>query len=198
MEWMKTFTIGLASQSPRRQYLLQQGGFHFKLIPNEYDEIVPVRMDPHKAPEFLAIQKASHALSLMGDCDLILAADCVVLLGGEIIGKPRDRADAIQMLMRLSGETHSVVSGVCLLQPGRYHAFSVQSSVTFDMLTPAEIEYYVDQFHPFDKARSYGIQDWIGWNKIVRIEGSYSNIMGLPMHETYHALQAFLTPTGIA
>ena len=111
MEWMKTFTIGLASQSPRRQYLLQQGGFHFKLIPNEYDEIVPVRMDPHKAPEFLAIQKASHALSLMGDCDLILAADCVVLLGGEIIGKPRDRADASRSQPH-SGQRKRTVAGV--------------------------------------------------------------------------------------
>lgn len=192
MEWMKTFTIGLASQSPRRQYLLKQGGFQFRLIPNAYDEIIPPDMDPYEAPEYLAIQKARHALPGIGDCDLILAADCVVLLQGEIIGKPKDRADAIHMLTRLSGETHTVVSGVCLHQPDRTHAFSVQSSVTFSKLAPEEIEFYVDHYHPMDKAGSYGIQDWIGWNKIIRIDGSYSNIMGLPMHEVYHALHKFI------
>lgn len=192
MEWMNAFLIGLASQSPRRQYLLEQAGFRFKLIPNVYEEIVPEGMDPYHAPEFLAEQKAHHALSNIGDCDLILAADCVVILDNEIIGKPVDREDAMKLLSRLSGATHTVVSGVCLMTSDRSTSFSVESEVTFSALTGEEISFYIDHFHPMDKAGAYGIQDWIGWNKIVRIEGSYSNIMGLPMYEVYHNLQEFM------
>ena len=192
MEWMNKFLIGLASQSPRRQYLLAEAGFRFELIPNAYDEVVPEGMDPVDVPEWLAHQKAVHALPLIEHRDLILTADCIVIMEGEIIGKPTDPSEAHELLERLSGRTHQVVSGVCLMTPNKSLSFSAQSLVTFGQLTAKELGYYVRSFDPLDKAGAYGIQDWIGWNKIVRIEGSYSNIMGLPMYEVYHQLQSFV------
>jgi septum formation protein len=124
--------------------------------------------------------------------ETILAADSIVVINDLILGKPADRSDALEMLTLLSGKTHEVITGVCLLNHLQQMTFSCTSEVTFYSLTDTETTYYVDQFKPYDKAGSYGVQEWLGWCKILSIRGSYSNIMGLPMAMVYEKLQQFV------
>jgi septum formation protein len=154
----------------------------------DVEEIYPDTLEVELVPEYLARKKAEAAMPEIEDGHLILAADSVVILNGEIYGKPQGRQDAIDMIAKLAGHKHLVITGVFLCDSHNGLGFSEYTHVWFDGMTLDEIEFYVDQFKPFDKAGSYGIQDWIGWAKVTRIEGSYANVMGLPVHKVYEEL----------
>lgn len=178
----------LASKSPRRQDLLRAAGIDFKLIDVDVEEIYPDDMKVEIVPEFLARKKAEAAIPLMEPDHLILAADSVVIKDGVIFGKPTDRLHAIEMTSLLSGHHHTVITGVFICNSQKGIGFSEFTEVWIEAMSTDEIEYYIDHFLPLDKAGSYGIQDWIGWAKVSRIEGSYANVMGLPVHKVYEVL----------
>ena len=184
-------SILLASGSPRRSYLLSEMDVSFRTISPDVEEIIPDGMDKHQAAEYLAQLKGETCLPHLRDNELLLAADTVVIMGNEIIGKPQTHDDAVDLLTKLSGEIHEVISGVFIANHSKSVSFSETTVVEFDELTNPEIEYYIDRYKPMDKAGAYGIQEWIGWCKIKRIEGSYSNIMGLPTRPVYQALNGF-------
>ena len=178
-------TILLASKSPRRQELLSAVGLKFKLIDVDVEETYPDDMAVENVPEYLARKKAEAAIPFLENDQLILAADSVVIMDGKIYGKPGDREHAIEMIRTLSGHKHLVITGVFICDHHNGVGFSEYTYVWFDKISDEEIEYYVDHFQPFDKAGSYGIQEWIGWAKVSRIEGSYANVMGLPVQRVY-------------
>ncbi|MBK9981397.1 MAG: septum formation protein Maf [Saprospiraceae bacterium] len=178
----------LASKSPRRQDLLRAAGIDFKLIDVDVEESYPDDMLAELVPEFLARKKAEAAMPLIESGHLILAADSVVIKDGEIYGKPENRDHAIEMTKILSGHHHTVITGVFICNHHKGIGFSEYTEVWIEHMTSDEIEYYIDHFLPLDKAGAYGIQDWIGWVKVSRIEGSYANVMGLPVHKVYEVL----------
>ncbi len=184
-------SIILASKSPRRKFLLDQADIQHEVVGYDVEENVPDHIALEESPEYLALKKGRYALDLLDTQRIILAADTSVFWRDEILNKPDDRTEAIEMLRKLSAETHSVITGVALLTQEKTHSFSVKSEVLLDEISEAELDYYVDNYRPYDKAGSYGIQDWIGWVKIKSITGSYSNILGLPMRELYQALLRF-------
>ena len=178
--------IILASGSPRRRDLLSGAGYTFRVQVPDVDETPPAGMPVEEVPEHLARKKASV---ISADSFIIIAADTVVLLDGEILGKPTDEEDAVQMLGRLSGRTHTVVSGVCMKRGEQMDSFSTSTDVTFRPLTDEQIRYYVTNYKPFDKAGSYAIQEWIGFVGIEGIRGDYYNVMGLPIGEVVLRLE---------
>lgn len=178
--------IILASGSPRRRDLLAGAGYTFSVQAPDVDETPPPGMRVEEVPEHLARKKAA---AISGRDATIIAADTVVLLGGEILGKPTDAEDAVQMLRRLAGRTHTVVSGVCIRRGEALESFSVSTDVVFRPLADEQIRYYVENFKPFDKAGSYAIQEWIGFIGIEGIRGDYYNVMGLPIGEVVRRLQ---------
>lgn len=181
-------TILLASKSPRRQELLKAVGINFQLIDVDVEEVYPDDMAVENVPEYLAKIKAEAAIPFVQDGQLILAADSVVIMQDEIYGKPGDRKHAIEMIRSLAGHKHLVITGVFLCDKHDGLGFSEYTHVWFDSISDEEIIYYVDTFKPFDKAGAYGIQEWIGWAKVSRIEGSYANVMGLPVQRVYHEI----------
>lgn len=182
----------LASQSPRRSFLLKQAGFEFEIRPVDIDEEnYPADLPVDEVAPYLAYHKALAAKTFIQNNEIILTADSVVILAGEIYGKPLDHADAARILRALSGNMHRVITGVCLLSSDKEVVFSDVANVYFDKLTDAEIEYYINNYKPFDKAGAYAIQEWIGLCKILKIEGTYANIMGLPVHLVYEQLRDF-------
>lgn len=171
---------------------MTQAGFKFKILNNEVPEDYPADLTPENVPEYLARKKAEAALAaLSDDKSLVIGADSVVILKGDLIGKPVDEDDARNILKNLSGEVHIVVTGVALVSPGKQFSFSEVSEVNFANLTDSEINFYIKHYSPMDKAGAYGIQDWIGLCRVHGIKGSYSNIMGLPMAQLYEALCSF-------
>lgn len=189
---MKHKHIILASNSPRRKFLLEQGAFQFTINASDIPEIVPEDLPINEAPEYLAIEKAKACTHICrGYDELILAADTSVFLDDIILNKPQDRAEAVEMIHQLKSTKHEVITGVALRDATKLHSFSTSSFVVFDDFSAEEIDYYVDTYKPYDKAGGYGIQDWIGWCKIESIEGSYSNILGLPMRDVYNAIREF-------
>ncbi len=185
-------SIILASQSPRRSFLLKQAGFEFTVKPVDIDEEdYPADLPVDEVAGYLAHQKALAARSFIQHDEIVLTADSVVILNNEIYGKPVNRADAVRILRALSGNMHRVITGVCLLAKEREVVFSDEAKVYFDQLSDAEIDYYIDNYQPFDKAGAYAIQEWIGLCKISKIEGTYANIMGLPVQRVYEELQRF-------
>lgn len=181
--------ILLASASPRRHELLKMITDDFKVLSGrEVDEIYPASLPLEEVPVYLSKLKASVYADDIADGDVLLTADTVVILGDEILGKPRDRREAVEMLTKMQGRTHVVVTGVTLTSRRGAYSFSNRTEVDFDTLTTSEIEYYVDNFSPFDKAGAYGIQEWIGAAAIIGIRGSFYNVMGLPVHSLYKAL----------
>jgi septum formation protein len=180
--------IILASQSPRRQQLMTQAGYQFKVIVSDADETNPEGMPGAEVPMFLAHKKALVIAAQHPDATIV-AADTVVLLGNEILGKPVDSEDAVAMLQSLSGKMHRVVTGVCLWQNGQSEQFSVCTEVYFRPLTLAQIQYYIINYKPFDKAGAYAIQEWIGMIGIEKINGDYYNVMGLPIGSLVQRLQ---------
>jgi septum formation protein len=180
----------LASTSPRRQFLLKEAGFEFRIEKPDGDESFSDTMPVEKVPAFLASKKANTFKDKLKD-EIVIASDTVVIINNRILNKPADRNEAIQMLTELSGETHTVITAVCLLSKEKMDLFDDRTEVTFSKLSLGEIEYYVDNFKPFDKAGAYGAQDWLGMVGIEKISGSYFTVMGLPMHKVYQHLMRF-------
>ena len=180
----------LASNSPRRRQLLTDLGLTYEIRLREVDEEFPPHLVRGEVAEFLALRKADAYLTDLAPDELLITADTIVCLENDVLNKPADTDEAIAMLTRLQGRTHDVFTGVCLRTgAGREIVFSDKTTVHFRPLTLAEIEHYVATYHPFDKAGAYGAQDWIGMVAITRIEGSYFNVMGLPVHRVWEHLQ---------
>lgn len=177
----------LGSKSPRRQELLKGAGIDYTLITIDSDEDFSEDMDGEKVAEYLAIKKAE---AFEGDLEnkILLTADTTVFLEGEIINKPLDEEDAIKMLSKLSGKMHTVFTGVCLRSKNKEIAFTDKTNVYFKKLTKEQIEFYVLNYKPLDKAGAYGIQDWIGYIGVEKIEGDFFNVMGLPVNRVYDEL----------
>jgi septum formation protein len=182
--------IVLASSSPRRQYLMREAGFEFTVEKPDADESYPDDLPVEQVARYLAVKKAeSLRTSILHE--VIVTADTIVILEGKIINKPADRTEAIQMLSMLSGKTHLVMTGVCILSAEKEVSFDDTTEVTFRNLSQKEIEYYVDTHKPYDKAGAYGAQDFIGMIAIEKIVGSYFNVMGLPIHKVYEQLSTW-------
>ncbi len=183
------YKIILASGSPRRKEILSLLGLDFEVRVKDLEEDYPTDLPPKVVPEYLAQLKAKSYLPELADDELLITADTVVIVDNEIIGKPQNRTNAIEMLQKISGRAHLVITGVCLTTRNRQKTFSSKSKVHIRDLSLQEIEYYVDTYHPFDKAGAYGVQDWLGAVAIHRIKGSYYNIMGLPSDLLYNELK---------
>lgn len=183
------FKLILASGSPRRQALLQEMDVPFSVRLQEVDENYPKDLAAEKVAAYLAGKKAeAYHIS---DEELLLTADTVVVLDGEVLGKPVDAAEAVMLLRKQSGKVQTVITGVCLRTTNDTIAFSSETTVQFNHLTDEEIQYYIEKYKPYDKAGAYGIQEWLGNIAIARIEGSYTNVMGLPTEALYNALRSF-------
>ena len=188
-ENLEKYHIILASNSPRRKELLGGLGipFEVKVLPDikeNYPENLPVT----EIAEFIAREKAAAYVQVMDEHDLVITADTVVIAQGEVMGKPIDADDARRMLQKLSGCKHQVVTGVCLTTRQVQRHFSVTTDVTFKQLSDEDINYYIERYQPFDKAGAYGIQEWIGYIGVTGLEGSYFNVMGLPVQRIYTEL----------
>ena len=186
--------IILASKSPRRIELMQQLGLQFTVqLSGEIDEIYPPELQGEEIPLYLARLKADAFMETTGaDAGLVITADTIVWLNGQALGKPADHREAEAMLEMLSGNMHQVFTGVCLAQGQRRHLFFAESKVYFGELSSDEIAWYVNRYRPFDKAGAYGIQEWIGFVGVKKIEGSYYNVMGLPIQKLYRELCEFI------
>lgn len=182
------YKIVLASNSPRRKELLAGLGFDYEVRTLQgLDESYPEGLSMEEIPQYISRKKAA-AYTLNPD-ELLITADTIVYLDGEVLGKPVDEAEAKQMLRKLSGKTHQVVTGVTLSTTEMQHSFASVSQVTFAQLSEAEIDHYVTHYRPLDKAGAYGIQEWIGYIGVTRIEGSYFNVMGLPVQRLYSEMK---------
>jgi septum formation protein len=182
--------IILASQSPRRRQLMEMAELEFEVLVADVDETNPPGMPGEEVPQHLACKKADAVRHLVNDA-IVVAADTVVLLDHHILGKPTDEANAKDILGRLSGRMHKVVTGVCIRKGEQEHAFSVTTEVYFRPLSAAQIDHYISKYKPYDKAGAYAIQEWIGVTGIEKINGDYYNVMGLPIGDVIIALQAF-------
>lgn len=193
LENLKKYNIILASNSPRRRELLAGLGIDFevRVLPGIDEGYPEGELRTAEIPVYIAVKKAEANRAQMGERDLVITADTVVVAGGEVLGKPADARDARRMLGTLSGKTHQVITGVCLMSKDRRHKFSVTTDVTFKTLTDEEIDYYVSVYKPFDKAGAYGIQEWIGYIGVTGLNGSYFNVMGLPVQRIYNELLMF-------
>ena len=187
----KKYRIVLGSQSARRQQLLKglDIDFEIKTLDNT-EEIFPADMPAGEVAPYLARRKA-EALQPLADDELLITADTVVVVDGKIYGKPSDKEEARSMLQTLSGRMHEVITGVAITTAERSVVFSVSTEVWFTHISTEDIDYYIERYRPFDKAGSYGIQEWIGFVGIERIEGSFYNVMGLPVHRIYRVLKDF-------
>jgi septum formation protein len=182
------YPLVLASGSPRRRQLLTDAGFVFTIETRPTDEAFPETMPPNEVAEFLAHQKAAEFSHDFGN-RLIITADTVVILDNQILNKPTDATDAHRMLRSLSGRSHRVRTGVCVLSPEETISFTDEATVKFANLTDTEIDYYIRVCQPFDKAGAYGAQDFVGLVGIERLEGSFYTVMGLPTHRVYQVLK---------
>ena len=183
----------LASKSPRRSQLLEQAGIPFTVRTADTEEVYPPELPVRQVAPYLARLKAHGAAHLLrSDREVLLTADSVVIIDDEIFGKPRDRAHAVATIRRLSGRTHTVITGCCLKSTQREEVFWAGAQVEMARLTEKEIGWYVDTYQPYDKAGAYAIQEWIGLAKIRRIEGTYPTIMGLPVDQVYERLLTFV------
>jgi septum formation protein len=188
---LKDYNIILVSKSPRRKYLLKELGIDFEIwTNNNIDESYPKILKKEGIAKYLANLKAS-SYEAIDDKTILIAADTIVWLDNAILNKPLDKNDAISILKQLSGRDHLVITGVCIRSLNKSVVFSSTTRVFFKQLTDTEILYYVDNYKPYDKAGSYGIQEWIGYIGIPRIEGSYFNVMGLPVQKLYEELIRF-------
>lgn len=186
---IEKYQIILASQSPRRLELLRGLNIPFEVKLIDVDETYPSQMVGVDIPMFLAEKKAKAYEAVMTEDTMIITADTIVWHEGKVLGKPVDEADAKRMLKILSGKTHQVITGVCISTLKRKRIFHVITDVRFSKLTESEIEYYVENFKPFDKAGAYGVQEWIGFVGVEHINGSYFNVMGLPVQRLYNELK---------
>jgi septum formation protein len=186
----KEYKILLASNSPRRKELLAGLGMEYTVkVISDIDESFPDTLKGEEIPLYIARKKADAYRQLIRPDELVITADTIVWLDGETLGKPENESAAVQMLHKLSGKTHQVITGVCLTTNDWQRCFSSTTEVTFAVLTLEEIKSYVTNYHPFDKAGSYGVQEWIGFIGVEKISGCYYNIMGLPVQKLYEELK---------
>lgn len=188
---MNPSTIILASASPRRKELMLGLGYSIDVVPSNVDESFPASMELSKVPQFLAELKADSILQKFPD-QTVLAADTVVIVDKEILNKPADASEAFDMLKKLSGKMHLVITGVCICCNGQKEVFSDTTEVYFKHLSDDEIHYYLDRFKPLDKAGAYGVQEWIGYVAVEKMVGSFYNVMGLPVNKVYDALNKIM------
>jgi len=188
---INNYKIILASKSPRRKELLAGLNLPFEVIVHEVDEIFPEVLPMEEIPVYLAKLKAEPFINELKSDTLVITADTIVWIDGAVLGKPNDYQHAADMLRQLSGKKHVVVTGVCLTTKEKQVAFSASTDVWFKDLSDVEIDYYLKNYQPYDKAGSYGVQEWIGYIAIERIEGSYFNVMGLPVQRLYEELKKF-------
>lgn len=189
---LNNYRIILASRSPRRQQLLRELGLKFDVVIKEYAETYPESLVGEEIARYVAHQKAISFKNEISDNEIVITADTIVWCNNKVLGKPLNSDDAIRILKEISGNTHEVITGVCLFSSFKEKTFSVSTKVTFDTLSGEEISYYVDKFKPYDKAGAYGIQEWIGIAACSNIEGSYFNVVGLPVQRLYKELQRFI------
>ena len=182
--------ILLASNSPRRKELLKELGFNFEVVSVECDEVYPADLDVEKIAGYLSELKSNFFRNLKED-ELLITADTIVALDDEILGKPNDEVQAKEMLQKLSGKTHQVYTGITLKTSTKTITKTDVANVEFDEFSKEEINFYISKYKPFDKAGSYGVQEWLGMAKIKNIEGSFYTIMGLPTHLVYSLLKNF-------
>ena len=186
---LKKYKVILASNSPRRKELLAGLGVEYEVRTlADVDESYPETLHGADIPLFIAKEKADAYQSMIQSNELMITADTIVWLDGKVLGKPKDREEALQMLRDMSGRTHEVFTGVCLTTTEWQRSFTAQTEVRFSKLSEEEIAYYVDPFHPMDKAGAYGVQEWIGFIGVENISGSYYNVMGLPVQRLYKEL----------
>lgn len=192
-EKLKSHRLLLASQSPRRRELISGAGLPYELAAKyDCEEVYPAEMPSEEVPLYLSRLKSDAYPHQLSPGDILLTADTVVICGDELLGKPSDRDDAVRMLRMLSGNSHTVITGVTLRSTERVHTFAARSEVSFRELTNEEINYYLDNYRPYDKAGSYGIQEWIGYAAIEKIDGSFYNVMGLPIQKVYTEMDKFI------
>ncbi len=181
----------MASGSPRRQQFLKELDIDFEIRLKEVKEIYPEHLQGSKITDFLAELKASALLDTLSENEILITSDTIVWHEGRALGKPNDKQDAFEMLKSLSGKTHEVITSVCIQNTAKSETFNETTKVTFNKLSDTEIEYYLDNYRPYDKAGAYGIQEWIGLIAIAKIEGSYVNVVGMPVDKVYQHLIKF-------
>jgi septum formation protein len=186
-------TLLLASKSPRRHQIFREAGLHFEVVNIDAEEDFPDYLVREQVCEFLASHKASHFTETLTN-QILVTADTIVCLGNRVINKPGQKDEAVEMLTSLSGKTHEVFTGVCMRNGERQQVFHERSEVEFYPLSRKEIDYYIEEYKPFDKAGAYGVQDWMGYMGVKRINGCFYNVMGFPMARFYRELQGFLLP----
>ncbi len=191
LENLQKYKVKLASNSPRRRELLSGLGIDYevKVLPG-INETYPELLRSEEIPVYIAREKADAYRKDMDADELIITADTIVYVDGEVLGKPEDEADACRMLKKLSGRTHQVITGVCLTTAEFQKTFASVTEVTFASLSEEEIHYYVSRYRPFDKAGAYGVQEWIGYVAVASIQGSFYNVMGLPVQRLYQELSS--------
>lgn len=184
--------IILASQSPRRQKLMRDAGFEFEVkTKSGIEEVFPQGLKKEEIAKHLAKLKAHAFAEELSEHTIIITADTIVWQKGEVLGKPESKQEAFRMIKRLSGKKHWVITGVCITSVEKQKLFHSSAKVYFDKLTDEEINYYIENYKPYDKAGAYGIQEWIGHIGIEKIKGSYFNVMGLPIHQLYKEIKQF-------
>jgi len=188
---LEKYQLVLASASPRRQQLLRELGLDFVVRPSDLEEFYPEELGMTAIPVYLAQLKAEALAESMADNELLITADTIVWKDEQVLGKPADRDEAFAMLKALSGSEHQVITGMHLQSKTKKVSFHAVTEVWFDEMTDEEINFYIDQYKPYDKAGAYGIQEWIGFVGIYKIEGSFYNVMGLPVHKLYQYLKDF-------
>jgi len=189
---LSEYKLILGSKSPRRHELLKGLDLNFEIRVKDVDESFPDSLRASEIPEYLALKKAEAFKPELREKDVVITSDTVVWLGNAVFNKPQYREDAIEMISTLSGRSHTVITGVCILSSRKQSVFHDETEVFFGELSRSEIEWYVDKYKPFDKAGAYGIQEWIGYMGIERIEGSFYNVMGFPTRLFYVELRKFL------
>lgn len=190
-EKLNKINIILASGSPRRQQFFKEMDLHYTIRLKEIEEIYPEHLQAEEITNFLAELKASAFENELKENDVLVTSDTIVWLNGKALGKPKDYDDAFQMLQQLANQTHEVITSVCLKSIDKTEVFHCVTKVTFSNLSDEAIKYYLDSYQPFDKAGSYGIQDWIGLIGISKIEGSYTNVVGLPTEILFQKLMNY-------
>jgi septum formation protein len=189
---LNEYKIILASRSPRRQQLMRELGIKCDVVIKEYNELFPEGLNGEQIAKHIAFEKAASFKDELTENEIVIAADTIVWCGNKVLGKPLNREDAAFILKEISGNTHEVITGVSIRSLSKEFTFSESTKVTFDAISEEEIYYYIDKYKPYDKAGAYGIQEWIGIAACSRIEGSYFNVVGLPVQRLYKELQRFI------
>lgn len=191
-EKLKHKNIILASGSPRRQQFFKDLGIDFEIKLKEIDEVYPEHLKAAEITDYLAVLKANAFEGDLNENDVLITSDTIVWLNEKALGKPKNYDDAFNMLSALSNETHEVITSVCFKTIAKTEVFHDKTKVTFEKLSDEAIRYYLDNFRPFDKAGSYGVQEWIGWIGIKKMEGSYANVVGMPVHLVFKKLATLI------